>query len=87
MEERISQLEQQLNALVQEYFLDEEALGDNAAIVLLENGELSLESDADDFDSAKAGVSVMELVTMTPEGKWIPDADAIADVAAQLADA
>lgn len=78
-----NELEKRVSEAVMEYISDEENYGDNAQLVIdPANGEVTLTDGDDDIDDALDHYDVMDLLRMDSDGKWSPDTDAIASVAA-----
>lgn len=86
----MNELEKKLLTAVEEYISREESYDDNAQISidpatgeveLIAGAELPEDTDASSLDY----YDVMDLVMMSPEepGKWLPDTEAIASVAAE----
>lgn len=70
-----------ISDVVKDFIAQDEVYGDNAQLsVVPETLELEIVG-GDVDDPEKDYYDLMDLVEMTPEGKWIPDVDAISEVA------
>ena len=72
-----------VNQAVNDYLEATEAWDDVVIAIDLESGKVELmeEEDSEKLPDSYDVYDIMDFIHMTPDGKWLPDSDAIASLA------